>query len=115
VVNLNTNNYPAFVVPKEVGIYLVFNYLKSRLARIYTARHLAKRLIIGVVGFTILAIGVVMMVLPGPAFIVIPIGVGILATEFAWAKRLLRKVEEKLRGQTRKTEYKEESKKRNER
>jgi hypothetical protein len=47
------------------------------------ARHLATRLIIGVVGFTILAIGVVMMALAGPAFIVIPIGVGILVTEFA--------------------------------
>lgn len=81
------------------------------LMRIYTARHLAKRLIIGVVGSTILAIGVVMMVLPGPAFIVIPIGVGILATEFAWAKRLLRKVEGKIRGQMGKTEHKEESKK----
>lgn len=96
-------NILSFVVPKEVGISMVLNYLKSMLARIYSARHLAKRLIISVVGFTILAIGVVMMVLPGPAFIVIPIGVGILATEFVWARRLLRKVEEKIRGQTGKT------------
>ena len=110
MVNLKTNNYPVFVVPKEVGIYLVLNYLRSMLARIYTARHLAKRLIISVVGFTILAIGVAMMVLPGPAFIVIPIGVGILATEFAWAKRLLRKVEEKIREQTGKAEHNEKSK-----
>jgi hypothetical protein len=56
-----------------------------------------------------------MMVLPGPAFIVIPIGVGILTTEFAWAKRLLRKVEGKIRGQMGKAEHKEESKKKNER
>jgi tellurite resistance protein TerC len=87
----------------------VLNYLKSRVARIYTARHLAKRLIIGVVGFTILAIGVAMMVLPGPAFIVIPIGVGILATEFAWARRLLRKVEEKIREQMGKANDNKES------
>jgi hypothetical protein len=37
--------------------------------------------------------------------------VGILATEFAWARRLLRQVEEKIRGQMGKTEHKEESKK----
>jgi tellurite resistance protein TerC len=32
-------------------------------------------------------IGVALIVLPGPAFIVIPIGLAILATEFAWARR----------------------------
>ena len=51
-----------------------------------------KRLIIGVVGFTILLIGIALLVLPGPAFIVIPIGLGLLATEFVWARRLLKKV-----------------------
>ena len=51
-----------------------------------------KRLIIGVVGFTIVLIGVALLVLPGPAFIVIPIGLGLLATEFVWARRLLKKV-----------------------
>jgi len=51
-----------------------------------------RRLIIGVVGFTILLIGIALLVLPGPAFIVIPIGLGLLATEFVWARRLLRKV-----------------------
>ena len=51
-----------------------------------------KRLIIGVVGVTIVLIGIALLVLPGPAFIVIPIGLGILATEFVWARRLLKKV-----------------------
>ena len=51
-----------------------------------------RRLIIGVVGFTILLIGIELLVLPGPAFIVIPIGLGLLATEFVWARRLLKKV-----------------------
>lgn len=53
-------------------------------------RH-AKRLIIGVVGATILLIGLVLLVLPGPGFIVIILGLGILATEFVWAKSLLEK------------------------
>ena len=49
-----------------------------------------KRLVIGLIGFTVLVIGVAMIVLPGPAFIVIPIGLGILATEFIWARRAMR-------------------------
>jgi len=52
----------------------------------------AKKLIISVIGFTVLLIGLAMVVLPGPAFIVIPIGLGILATEFIWAKKLLDRV-----------------------
>jgi len=55
-----------------------------------------KRLIIGVIGFTILLIGVVMILLPGPAFIVIPIGLGILATEFIWTRSLLKKVKQQI-------------------
>lgn len=55
-----------------------------------------KRLIIGVIGFTILLIGVVMILSPGPAFIVIPIGLGILATEFVWARSLLKKVKQQI-------------------
>jgi tellurite resistance protein TerC len=50
-----------------------------------------RRLIIGVIGFTILVIGVAMIVLPGPATIAIPLGLGILATEFIWARRLMKK------------------------
>jgi tellurite resistance protein TerC len=54
----------------------------------------AWRLIVLVVGLTILLIGVALLVLPGPAFVVIPIGLAILATEFAWARRLLHRVKE---------------------
>lgn len=57
----------------------------------------AKKLVIAVLGFTVLAIGLAMIVLPGPAVIVIPIGLGILATEFIWARNLLKKVKLKLR------------------
>jgi uncharacterized protein (TIGR02611 family) len=54
-------------------------------------RH-AKRVITAVVGFTLILIGLVMTVLPGPAFLVIPLGLAVLATEFVWARRLLKKV-----------------------
>lgn len=50
-----------------------------------------RKVIIGVIGFTVLLLGAVMVVLPGPAVIIIPIGLAILATEFAWARRILRR------------------------
>src|SRR4051812_49801591 len=56
-------------------------------------RHLERskivRFWVTIAGFTILFLGVAMLVLPGPAFAVIPIGLAILSLEFAWAGRLL--------------------------
>lgn len=49
----------------------------------------AKRIVLTIVGFTVLAIGLAMVVLPGPAFVVIPVGLGILGLEYAWARRWL--------------------------
>ena len=48
-----------------------------------------RRVFIALVGATVLLVGVAMIVLPGPAVVVIPLGLGILAAEFAWARRLL--------------------------
>jgi uncharacterized protein (TIGR02611 family) len=42
-------------------------------------------------GLVVLAVGIAMLALPGPAFVVIPIGLAILSLEFAWAERLLEK------------------------
>ncbi len=55
-----------------------------------------KRIIVAVIGFTVLAIGMVLIVLPGPAFIVIPAGLAILAAEFAWARVLLQGIKDRL-------------------
>lgn len=49
----------------------------------------ARRLIRIVIGLTVLIVGVFMIVLPGPAVVVIPVGLMILATEFVWARKLL--------------------------
>lgn len=65
--------------------HLVFRTLKQ-----------AKRLVVVVIGFTILAAGVAMIVLPGPAVVVIPIGLAILATEFIWARKLLVRAKERI-------------------
>jgi hypothetical protein len=51
----------------------------------------AKRAVIFVIGSTVVLVGIAMMVLPGPAVIVIPAGLAILATEFVWARRLLKR------------------------
>ena len=50
-----------------------------------------RKLIWSVVGITVLLIGIVMIVLPGPAVVVIPIGLAILASEYAWARRVVRR------------------------
>ena len=56
-----------------------------------THRHRSKFVRLGfvIVGFTVLLGGIAMLVLPGPALAVIPIGLAILSLEFAWAARLL--------------------------
>ena len=55
-----------------------------------------RRVIIGVIGGTVLLVGALLIFLPGPAFIVIPAGLAILATEFRWAKELLSKLKKKI-------------------
>jgi uncharacterized protein (TIGR02611 family) len=59
---------------------------------------IVRRIIVTVIGATVLLIGIALLVLPGPAFIVIPIGLAILATEYAWARRWLRKVRQMASG-----------------
>lgn len=49
-----------------------------------------------VVGSSVTLVGVIMIVPPGPAILVIPAGLAILATEFLWARRLLQRFKDKL-------------------
>ena len=55
----------------------------------------ARRIVISVVGITVLGAGIAMVVLPGPALIVIPLGLAILGIGYAWARAWLRKAKEK--------------------
>ena len=50
---------------------------------------------IGISGTVVLLAGIAMIALPGPAFIVIPAGLAILATEFEWAQRLKERLKAK--------------------
>ena len=56
----------------------------------------ARTFVIGVVGVTVLLIGVVMLVTPGPALVVIPVGLAILSIEFTWARAWLRRLRESI-------------------
>jgi hypothetical protein len=58
---------------------------------------LVRRIGIGIAGSVVLGVGLVLLVTPGPAFIVIPIGLGILSTEFEWARRWLKRVKQHVR------------------
>ena len=54
-----------------------------------------RKLAIFLIGISIVLIGCILFFTPGPAIIVIPIGLAVLATEFIWAKKLLNKFKEK--------------------
>lgn len=70
---------------KQNGFIILFKSIRQ-----------VKRVIVFVVGMTVVLIGIAMIVLPGPGLVVIPLGLLILATEFVWAKRLLERVRERV-------------------
>ena len=55
----------------------------------------AKRIVIGIVGGTVLIMGIIMMVTPGPGIAGILLGLGILGIEFACARIWLKRVKAK--------------------
>ena len=54
----------------------------------------ARKIVVLVIGASILLFGVALLVLPGPGTVVIAAGLGVLATEFIWARRWLRRFKE---------------------
>ena len=63
-----------------------------------TTYKLARRIVVAVVGVTILVVGVIMLVMPGPAIIVIPAGLAVLSIEFAWARFWLKRLRQGISG-----------------
>ncbi|MBH32413.1 MAG: hypothetical protein CMD90_02060 [Gammaproteobacteria bacterium] len=68
--------------------------LYKQLKRFFVYKQL-KRFFVLLVGSIIVLVGVFLIFTPGPAIIVIPFGLAILATEFSWAKSLLKKFKNK--------------------
>ena len=64
----------------------------------------ARQIVVAVVGGTVVLVGIAMIVLPGPAFLVIPLGLAILGTEFIWAKRWLKRARDMLPGKKKPTQ-----------
>jgi uncharacterized protein (TIGR02611 family) len=50
-----------------------------------------RKTLVAIIGVSLLLFGLALTALPGPAFIVIPLGLAVLATEFAWARRVLKR------------------------
>jgi uncharacterized protein (TIGR02611 family) len=53
-----------------------------------------RRVVIFVVGMSVLVFGLALIVLPGPAVLVVPAGLAILGLEFRWARRWMRRARE---------------------
>lgn len=51
-----------------------------------------RKLLAASVGFVVFAVGIALLVLPGPGIAVIVLGLAILATEFTWAQRSMHHV-----------------------
>jgi uncharacterized protein (TIGR02611 family) len=64
---------------------------------VHKTLRMAYALIIAIIGSTIILIGIVLLLLPGPGIAVIIVGLGVLASEFAWARRLLKKTKNELK------------------
>lgn len=64
-----------------------------------------RKLVVLMLGLSVLVVGIVMIVAPGPALLVIPAGLGILATEFSWAGRLLQWMKERFSAGLRKRDW----------
>ena len=66
----------------------------------------ARKIVVAVIGSTIVLFGIALIFLPGPGSIVTPLGLVVLASEFAWARWLLRrgkKIVRKTKGKLKET------------
>lgn len=61
----------------------------DRVQRAYRGHGRIFRALWVVAGATVVVAGLAMTIFPGPAIVVLPVGMAMLAAEFAWARRLL--------------------------
>jgi len=74
------HEHPAFVPIKAVGRFI---------------RRSGKRIAVTIAGFAVLLAGIALLVLPGPGWLLIFLGLTILATQYMWAARLLETAKQK--------------------
>jgi uncharacterized protein (TIGR02611 family) len=73
----------------------VLDDVEERLGfRAFFAKHpaldLTYRIVVGLLGGAIVVLGIILIPLPGPGWLIVFAGLALLATEFVWAERLLR-------------------------
>ena len=54
-----------------------------------------RKIVIALVGFTLVLFGIILIFIPGPALLVIPFGLAVLGLEFSWARRWLAYLKER--------------------
>jgi len=87
----------ASLLDRTRGDILATSPLAEDLGRLYTVTFAGvKRIAILLIGTSVVIVGIIMIFTPGPAVVVIPAGLAILATEFLWARRLLNYFKHKL-------------------
>jgi uncharacterized protein (TIGR02611 family) len=69
-------------------------FVRMRPVWIKTMRQ-GRRAAVAVVGFTLLAGGIVMLVTPGPGWLAIFLGLSVLSAQYGWARRLLNRLKDK--------------------
>lgn len=74
------HDHPAWVPLKAVGRFIARN---------------GKRLAVTIAGVVVVLAGIALLVLPGPGWLLIFVGLSILATEYVWAQRLLKTAKDK--------------------
>lgn len=62
----------------------------------------AKRVVVTLLGGTVLLLGIIMIIAPGPALVFIPAGLAILGLEFAWARLWMKRVRRRISEQNQK-------------
>lgn len=60
-----------------------------------------KRIAVTIIGFALIAVGLVLLVLPGPGILVVLAGLAVLATQYAWARSALDHVKRRTSGAAR--------------
>ena len=67
----------------------VLRHRVAQVQRAYGNHNIVFRVVWVVAGATVVLAGLALTVIPGPAVIVLPVGMAMLAAEFTWARRLL--------------------------
>lgn len=88
---------------KQVLIFVTPRLEPAGLMRsLHVTYKVARRIVVTLVGSTVLIIGVIMIITPGPALVFIPLGLAILGLEFAWARAWLRSLRERISAENQK-------------